>query len=67
MPYLALIYIAIIASAWLLIPHPAVGLALAMLPIAILGVVRNLFWLILLFVIFSFFNEGCRREGGERV
>ncbi|GAM66231.1 hypothetical protein JCM19236_3683 [Vibrio sp. JCM 19236] len=31
-------------------------MALALLPIAILGVVRNLFWLILLFVIFSFFR-----------
>lgn len=56
MPYLALSYIALIALAWILVPHPALGVALAALPIAILGVVRNLFWLILLFVIFSFFR-----------
>ncbi|WP_420855584.1 O-antigen ligase family protein [Vibrio maerlii] len=41
---------------WYFVPHPVVGLAIALLPIAIIATIRMLFWLILLFVVFSFFR-----------
>ncbi|MCL9774405.1 O-antigen ligase family protein [Vibrio methylphosphonaticus] len=41
---------------WWLIPHPALGLALSLLPIAILFVLSQTFWLVTLFIVFSFFR-----------
>ncbi len=46
----------VIALTWYAIPHPVIGLALCLVPLAALAVIRHLFWLILLFVLFSFFR-----------
>ncbi|MFS1442632.1 MULTISPECIES: O-antigen ligase family protein [unclassified Vibrio] len=41
---------------WYFVPHPAVIVALALLPLAGLFVLNKTFWLVLLFVVFSFFR-----------
>ncbi|MGF1748867.1 MULTISPECIES: O-antigen ligase family protein [Vibrio] len=41
---------------WWFIPHPVLGLALSLLPIAILFVLSQTFWLVTLFIVFSFFR-----------
>ena len=41
---------------WWFIPHPALGLALSLLPIAILFVLSQTFWLVTIFIVFSFFR-----------
>ncbi|PMM18086.1 O-antigen ligase family protein [Vibrio breoganii] len=45
-----------IALIWWKVPHPVVGLALCLLPVAVLVVVKHLFWFVTLFVVFSFFR-----------
>ncbi|MCB1772206.1 MAG: O-antigen ligase family protein [Gammaproteobacteria bacterium] len=46
----------LIAVAWRSVPHPVVGLALCLVPLAIIGVLRAPFLVVLMFVIFSFFR-----------
>ncbi len=41
---------------WYFVPHPAVIVALALVPLAGLFVLNKTFWLVLLFVVFSFFS-----------
>ena len=41
---------------WYFVPHPAVIVALALVPLAGLFVLNKTFWLVLLFVVFSFFR-----------
>lgn len=41
---------------WYFVPHPAVIVALALVPLAALFVLNKTFWLVLLFVVFSFFR-----------
>ena len=47
---------ALIALAWQSVPHPVVGLALCLVPLAIVGVLNAPFLIVLMFVIFSFFR-----------
>lgn len=42
--------------AWSVFPHPALPLAIALIPIATLFVLSQTFWLVTLFVLFSFFR-----------
>ncbi len=46
----------LIAALWWLFPHPVLAVVLCALPLAILFVLNNMFWLVFLFVIFSFFR-----------
>ncbi|WP_264877245.1 O-antigen ligase family protein [Vibrio agarivorans] len=55
-PLLTLLFIFIVGAAWILVPHPALVIVLCALPIAILVVIRHLFWFVILFVVFSFFR-----------
>ncbi|WP_375754009.1 O-antigen ligase family protein [Vibrio sp. HN007] len=41
---------------WFKLPHPAIVFVLAMLPVGILLVTNQVFWFVLLFVVFSFFR-----------
>ncbi len=41
---------------WLFIPHPLVGVVVGLIPIAILIVLSQTFWLVTLFIVFSFFR-----------
>lgn len=41
---------------WIALPHPALILVICALPLAIVFVLANTFWLVTLFVIFSFFR-----------
>ncbi|MFA0085842.1 O-antigen ligase family protein [Vibrio sp. E150_011] len=41
---------------WYLVPHPILAVVISLLPIAILVVLSQTFWLVLLFVVFSFFR-----------
>nr|WP_261875621.1 O-antigen ligase family protein [Vibrio rarus] len=45
-----------VALLWWRAPHPILGLAVCLLPLAMLVVVRHLFWFVTLFVVFSFFR-----------
>ncbi|MDK9774357.1 O-antigen ligase family protein [Vibrio sp. B181a] len=47
---------AVIAAAWLVVPHPIFIVAICFAPLAILFVLNQTFWLVTLFVIFSFFR-----------
>lgn len=47
---------AIVALAWFVVPHPAVPIVLAFLPLGALFVLSQTFWLVTLFVLFSFFR-----------
>ena len=46
----------VIAVAWLVMPHPIFIVAICFAPLAILLVLNQTFWLVTLFVIFSFFR-----------
>jgi probable O-glycosylation ligase (exosortase A-associated) len=46
----------LIAIAWKLLPHPAVGIALCLAPLAVLWALNAPFLVILMFVVFSFFR-----------
>ena len=46
----------LVAVAWRWVPHPVVGLALCLLPLAFLGVLHAPFLVVLMFIIFSFFR-----------
>ncbi|RLQ16727.1 O-antigen ligase family protein [Vibrio sp. SBT000027] len=41
---------------WYFVPHPAVIVALALLPLAGMFVINKTFWIVILFVVFSFFR-----------
>ncbi|MEZ9446838.1 O-antigen ligase family protein [Vibrio splendidus] len=41
---------------WYFVPHPAVIVALALLPLAGMFVINKTFWMVILFVVFSFFR-----------
>lgn len=45
-----------IAAAWLVMPHPILIVAICFAPLVILFVLNQTFWLVTLFVIFSFFR-----------
>ncbi|WP_047043929.1 O-antigen ligase family protein [Vibrio mexicanus] len=47
---------ALVALAWFVVPHPAVPIVLAFLPLGALFVLSQTFWLVTLFVLFSFFR-----------
>ncbi|UTZ25357.1 hypothetical protein HB761_00515 [Vibrio campbellii] len=47
---------AVIAAAWLVVPHPIFIVAICFAPLVILLVLNQTFWLVTLFVIFSFFR-----------
>ena len=51
----------VIAAAWLVIPLPIFIVAICFAPLVILLVLNQTFWLVTLFVIFSFFriHEAC--------
>jgi len=53
---LAIAVCLLIGIAWKLIPHPAIVIALAVIPVAILFTLRQPFLMVLLFVVFSFFR-----------
>lgn len=55
-PILTGLFAVLIAALWVLVPHPALVVALCALPLAILVVIRQLFWFVILFVVFSFFR-----------
>lgn len=46
----------VIAAAWLVMPHPILIVAICFAPLVILFVLNQTFWLVTLFVIFSFFR-----------
>ncbi|MHA2726919.1 O-antigen ligase family protein [Vibrio campbellii] len=46
----------VIAAAWVVMPHPIFIVAICFAPLAILFVLNQTFWLVTLFVIFSFFR-----------
>ena len=45
-----------LAMVWYVIPHPAIVVVLCFLPLAALFVLNQTFWLVSLFVLFSFFR-----------
>lgn len=45
-----------LAMVWYVIPHPAIVVVLCFLPLAALFVLHQTFWLVSLFVLFSFFR-----------
>lgn len=47
---------ALIGAIWMVIPNPAVALVLALLPLGVLFIINQTFWLVTLFVVFSFFR-----------
>ncbi|MEZ8823850.1 O-antigen ligase family protein [Vibrio amylolyticus] len=47
---------AVIAAAWYFVPHPAIPIVIAALPFAALFALSQTFWLVMLFVLFSFFR-----------
>lgn len=47
---------AVIAAAWLVVPHPIFIVAICFAPLVILLVLNQTFWLVTLFMIFSFFR-----------
>ncbi|WP_234494069.1 O-antigen ligase family protein [Vibrio maritimus] len=46
----------LVGAIWLFVPHPVVGIVIALLPIGILVVLSQTFWLVTLFIVFSFFR-----------
>ncbi|CAH6865479.1 Membrane protein SypL involved in exopolysaccharide production [Vibrio chagasii] len=46
----------VIGAAWYLVPHPAVAIGLAFIPLGALFVINKAFWFVILFVVFSFFR-----------
>ncbi|MDR9827884.1 O-antigen ligase family protein [Vibrio sp. FNV 38] len=55
-PILTLLFICFIGLVWVAVPHPALVIVICALPLAILVVIRHLFWFVILFVVFSFFR-----------
>lgn len=53
---IATVSVAVLGLAWSVFPHPALPLAIALIPIATLFVLSQTFWLVTLFVLFSFFR-----------
>jgi len=53
---IALLPCAAILVGWVVIPHPAVGLAIGLVPLLILFVLRYPYLMVLMFVLFSFFR-----------
>jgi len=53
---LCLLICAVISLIWYLAPTPYTAVALCLLPLALLVVISQMFWLVLLFVTFSFFR-----------
>ncbi|WCE31970.1 O-antigen ligase family protein [Vibrio sp. SCSIO 43137] len=53
---LCLLVCAVISLIWYLAPTPYTAVALCLLPLALLVVISQMFWLVLLFVTFSFFR-----------
>jgi probable O-glycosylation ligase (exosortase A-associated) len=53
---IALLPCSAILVGWVVIPHPAVGLAIGLVPLLILFVLRYPYLMVLLFVLFSFFR-----------
>ena len=48
--------ILMIGSGWWMLAHPLVGIAIAFIPLALLLTFQLLFWLVLMFILFSFFR-----------
>ena len=46
----------LMGGVWFLAPHPAVALCLAFVPLGALFVINKTYWLVILFVVFSFFR-----------
>lgn len=46
----------LVGTTWYLVPHPLVVIVLAMVPLGALFVLNKTFWLVILFVAFSFFR-----------
>lgn len=53
---IALSFCLLIFVAWQLVPHPAVGAALCLAPLLLVGVLHVPFLIVLMFIIFSFFR-----------
>ncbi|WP_367989077.1 O-antigen ligase family protein [Vibrio sp. NTOU-M3] len=54
--YFAIATCLLISAGWYFVPHPAVSVVLCMAPLGILFVLSQTFWLVTLFVLFSFFR-----------
>ncbi|MDW1873251.1 hypothetical protein R7Q38_25050, partial [Vibrio sp. Vb0598] len=52
----ALTITVVIALLWIVMPHPILIMAVCFAPLALLFVLNQTFWLVTLFVIFSFFR-----------
>lgn len=53
---LVIVLCLLLSAAWLAIPHPLLPLVIALLPLGALFVLNQTFWLVVLFVAFSFFR-----------
>ncbi|GAL34877.1 membrane protein SypL [Vibrio maritimus] len=53
---LSLVLCGLVGAAWVFAPHPVIGLVVALLPIGVLVVLSQTFWLVTLFIVFSFFR-----------
>lgn len=53
---ITIIIVFVFAAAWFFIPNPVVGVAVGLIPLAILFVLRFPFQMVMLFVVFSFFR-----------
>jgi len=54
--YISVIYCTILGLIWSFIPHPVVIVAFGLMPLGFIFVIKNPFFLVILFVIFSFFR-----------
>ena len=45
-----------IGVVWYLVPHPLVAIVISFLPLGALFVINKTFWLVIMFVVFSFFR-----------
>lgn len=46
----------LIGAAWYLVPHPAMVILIAFIPLGALFIINKAFWFVILFVVFSFFR-----------
>ncbi|OBS97604.1 hypothetical protein A9261_13445 [Vibrio tasmaniensis] len=46
----------IVGVVWVIVPHPLVAVCLAFVPLAALFIINKTFWLVIMFVVFSFFR-----------
>ncbi|WGV99061.1 O-antigen ligase family protein [Vibrio sp. YMD68] len=53
---LATVFCLVIAIAWYFVPHPIIPIIIALIPLGALFVLSQTFWLVTLFVLFSFFR-----------